>query len=91
MKDAVWALKILNNEVQATQGQDNYARAIAADVIAEYLGKERGCMYCEEEVHLISEKSYCIIKDNLMRVYKEEKLIGSYKIRRCPICGKRLD
>jgi hypothetical protein len=91
MKDAEWALKVLNKEITVSQGQDNLARAIAADVLAEYLGKERGCMYCEKEVRMINEDSYCIIKGNIMRVYKDGKFIGGYKIRRCSVCGRRLE
>lgn len=91
MKEAEWAVKVLKNEIKVNWGEENLARAVAADVLSEHLGQQRGCLYCEKEVHNVDEKSYFMIKGNQMHVYYEGKFIGSFHIRRCPICGNRLE
>lgn len=92
MTELEWAYKVLKGEIDAEQSKFNLAKAVAAYAIGEVLGKERGCMYCEEEVHAISENNtYFIIRGNMLLFFSEGKVISEFRIRRCPVCGKRLE
>lgn len=78
-----WTYKVM-------PGEENHARATAAGIIAEVLGKEKGCVYCSQGARYGDRNSWFTITDYMMRVYEAGKIVGVYEIRRCPICGRHL-